>query len=317
MTSARPRVGISACLLGESVRFDGGHKKSAYVTSTLARFVDLVPVCPEVESGMSVPRESLRLVRRSGETRLIGNRSGVDHTESMTTFAAKRATELDSMDLDGFILKRASPSCGLDRVRVYAEEPKTQPARNGVGLFASALRERLPGLALTEEGWLCDGPLRESFLAQLFTHHRLRTTLIAGPSPAGLVTFHTQHKLHYLAHSPAHYRRLGRIVGALAERPLATVLDEYREEAMAALARRPTPGTHANVLQHVMGYFRHVIEDFEKQEILEAIEEYRAGLHTLDVPRTLLMHHLRKHRVSDWLEQQWYFSPYPRALSAA
>ncbi len=315
MTTLRPRIGVSACLLGRPVRFDGGHKKSDFVAETLSRFVDFVPVCPEVESGMSAPRESLRLVSHPVGLRLIGNRSGVDQTDRMTTFATDRVTELLALELDGFVLKKDSPSCGLERVRVYPGITG-QPARTGTGLFSATLRDRLPSLPLAEEGWLRDAGLRESFLERIFTHHRMRTQLLSEPSRGKLVAFHSEHKLLYMARSPVLYRELGGIVAQSAERPLTATIGLYAARAMAALQERSTPGKQANVLQHILGYFKRVLTPFEKQEILSLIDDFRAGLHGLVVPLTLLLHHLRKHEVGEWLAGQFYFEPYPRELGA-
>ncbi|HZZ83866.1 MAG TPA: DUF523 and DUF1722 domain-containing protein [Anaeromyxobacteraceae bacterium] len=315
----QPRIGVSACLLGTPVRFDGGHKNNAYVHSVLARFATLVPVCPEVESGMPVPRESLRLVERGGGggVALLGNRSGADRSDQLRAWGRGRVEELARLDLDGFILKKDSPSCGLERVRVYPAEGDRPPARTGTGLFAALLRERLPALPLAEEGWLQDAGLRECFLDRVFTRHRMREALLPAPSRSGLVAFHTDHKLLYLAHSPARYRELGRLVAQAAEVPVADAVERYAAKAMAALGERATPGKHANVLQHVLGYFKGVLSAFEKQELLSLVEEYRAGLQVRSVPLTLLVHHLRKHELGGWLSRQRYFDPYPRALGPA
>lgn len=315
MSPSRPRIGVSACLVGKPVRFDGGHKKSDFVADTLSRFVDFVPVCPEVESGMSVPRESLRLVSVPAGLRLIGNRSGADQTDRMNSFAAERVAELSALALDGFVLKKDSPSCGLERVRVYCDGAD-QPARTGTGLFAAMLRDRLPALPLAEEGWLRDTALRESFLERIFTHHRMRTSLLEAPSRGKLVAFHSEHKLLYMARSPALYRELGRIAAQSAERPLAATVELYATRAMAALEAHSTPGKQVNVLSHIMGYFKKVLTASEKEELLSLIEEFRAGLHGLVVPLTLLLHHLGKHEVGDWLARQFYFQPYPKELGA-
>jgi uncharacterized protein YbgA (DUF1722 family)/uncharacterized protein YbbK (DUF523 family) len=315
MSTSRPRIGVSSCLLGRQVRFDGGHRKSDFVADTLSRFVELVPVCPEVESGMPVPRESLRLVSSQAGLRLVANRSGADHTERMTSFAEQRIAELAALELDGFVLKKDSPSCGLERVRTYGEGA-AQPVRTGTGVFAALLRARLPALPLTEEGWLRDPGLRESFLERIFTHHRMRTVLFEAPSRGKLVAFHSAHKLLYMARSPVLYRRLGRIAAQPAARPLQATIELYAAQAMAALGERSTPGKQANVLQHIMGYFKAVLTASEKRELLSLIDDFRAGLHGLLVPLTLLLHHLRTHEVNPWLSRQLYFQPYPKELGA-
>jgi uncharacterized protein YbgA (DUF1722 family)/uncharacterized protein YbbK (DUF523 family) len=312
-SASRPRIGVSSCLLGRLVRFDGGHRKSDFVAGTLSRFVELVPVCPEVESGLPVPRESLRLVSGQAGLRLVAGRSGADHTDRMTSFAERRVAELAALELDGFVLKKGSPSCGLERVRTY-REGVAQPVRTGAGLFAAQLRARLPALPLAEEGWLHDPGLRQSFLERAFTHHRLRLALFQAPTRQKLVAFHAAHKLLYLARSPALYRELGRIVARPAPGPLEPTIELYAARAMAALGERSTPGKQANVLQHVLGYFKAALTAPEKQELLSLIDDFRAGLHGLLVPLTLLLHHLRRHPVSPWLSSQLYFQPYPREL---
>jgi uncharacterized protein YbgA (DUF1722 family)/uncharacterized protein YbbK (DUF523 family) len=301
--------------LGRSVRFDGGDKRNDFVAGPLSRFVDFVPVCPEVESGMSVPRESLRLVASPAGLHLIGNRSKTDQTYRMGSFARQRVAELSAQALDGFVLKKDSPSCGLERVRVY-RDGADQPARTGTGLFAAMLHDRLPALPLAEEGWLRDTALRESFLERIFTHHRMRTSLFDAPSRGKLVTFHSEHKLLYMARSPALQRELGRIVAQSAERPLAATVELYASRAMEALEAHSTPSKQVNVLSHIMGYFKRVLTASEKEELLSLIEEFRTGLHGLVVPLTLLIHHLRKHEVGDWLGRQVYFQPYPKELGA-
>lgn len=313
--TSRPRIGVSACLLGEGVRFDTGHKRSDFVTGPLSRFVELVSVCPEVESGMGVPRESMRLFSGPAGLGLVGNRSGTDYAGGMNTFAARRAGELAALQLDGFVLKKDSPSCGVERVRVY-REGGGQPARDGMGIFAAALRARLPALPLAEEGWLQDDGLRTSFLEQIFTHHRLRTALLAAPSPRALLDFHADHKLLYMGRSPTLYRELGRIAAQATDRPLGATVELYAAQAMTALGHRSTPGKQSNVLQHILGYFKAALSPDEKREFLTLVDEFRAGLHGLAVPLTLLLHYLRKHDAADWLRRQVYLQPFPRELGA-
>jgi uncharacterized protein YbgA (DUF1722 family)/uncharacterized protein YbbK (DUF523 family) len=326
---------VSSCLLGHQVRFDGGHKRQAFLLDDLAGFVDLVPVCPEVEMGLGVPRETLRLVVSAGgdsptdaagaRPRLVGNQTGSDHTDGMNAWAAARLTELAELDLDGYVLKKDSPSCGLERVRLYrAGAPSSvQPSRAGTGLYAQALSAALPGLPLTEEGWLMDAGRRESFLARLFTHHRLRTALDAGSSSRAretssarhaLVKIHAAHKFLYMAHSPRGQHALGRVVARVDELPAQEIAPRYIGLAMGLLGQVATRGKHANVLQHILGFFKNVLAPPEKTEILALIEEFRSGLHTLAVPLALLTHHLRRHEQGGWLSEQVYFDPFPKQL---
>lgn len=317
--SDKPRVGISACLLGEEVRFDGGHKRNPYVVNKLAGAVELVPVCPEVEAGFPTPRETMRLGRFGGRIRVTGNRSGENFTPRLRAWSEQRVSELESTELDGYIFMKNSPSCGLSRVKVYEEREDgsrvdASPSKTGIGVFADAVQRRMPTLALTEDGWLHDPGLRDTFLERLFTHHRMRTQLLVEPTRAKLVDFHSEHKLMYMARSPEGYRKLGRLVGRRGERPLEAVLDEYVPLAMETLRKPATPGRQANVLQHIVGYFKGVLSHFEKQEIVGLIDEFRRGFHGLAVPLTLLRHHLNKHQQSEWLARQRYFAPYPRGL---
>ncbi len=303
------RVGVSTCLLGQHVRFDGGHKKDAFVTGPLARFVALVPVCPEVELGMGTPRESVRLVRLGDGVRMVGHRSGTDHTDAMRRWAEGRVRELEGEDLCGYVLKKDSPSCGMERVKVYAKGPA---ARTGRGLFAEALMERMPLLPVEEEGRLNDPRLRENFVERVFAYRRLKDLLGSRWTVGDLVRFHTAEKLLVLAHDPAAYRALGRLVAAAKGRPRAEVAREYGQAFMRGLAKLATPGKHANVLQHMAGFFKDLPLE-ERRELHEAIADYRHGLVPLVVPLTLLGHHVRRYGVA-WLQSQSYLQPHPKEL---
>ncbi len=304
------RIGVSACLLGRKVRYDGGHKEDAFVTGVLARFVTLVAVCPEVEVGMGTPREPVRLLRIGGEVRMIGHPSETDHTEAMRRWAEARVRELEAEDLSGFVLKKDSPSCGMERVEVHSEGAG---ARNGRGLFARALAERMPLLPAEEEGRLHDPRLRENFIERVFAYRRLEGLLAARWTVGDLVRFHAAEKLLLLAHDPAASRALGRLVAAAKGRPRAEVARGYREAYLRALAKLATPGKHANVLQHVAGYFEDLLPAKEKRELHQAIGDFRRGLASLVVPLTLLRHQARRHRVSS-LEGQSYLWPHPKEL---
>jgi len=304
------RVGVSTCLLGQHVRYDGGHKKDAFVTGPLARFVAFVPVCPEVELGMGTPRESVRLVRLGDGVRMVGHRSGTDHTDAMRRWAEGRVRELEGEDLCGYVLKKDSPSCGMERVKVYAKGPA---ARTGRGLFAEALLERMPLLPVEEEGRLNDPRLRENFIERVFAYRRLKDLLGSRWTVGDLVRFHTAEKLLVLAHDPAAYRALGPLVAAARGRPRAEVSREYGEAFMRGLAKLATPGKHANVLQHMAGYFKDLLPPEEKRELHEATADFRRGLVPLVVPLTLFGHHVRRHGVA-WLQGQTYLEPHPKEL---
>lgn len=305
------RIGISACLLGERVRFDGGHKEDRYLTRTLASYVQWVSICPEVEIGMPTPREAIRLDRTEDQIRLIGGKSGHDYTEQMQKWARKRLDELQREGLSGYILKRSSPSCGMERVRVYSENGI--PARNGVGVFADLLMNANPLLPVEEEGRLNDPILLENFIERIFAYQRLQSLLTEKPSPGNLVRFHTVNKLTLMAHSPANYRRLGQLTARAGQGNFAELLDQYAALFMETLRRKATPKKHANVLFHILGYFKKDLNPGDKQECVESIENYRNGYLPLIVPLTLIKHHLRRQPI-DWLNQQVYFNPYPAEL---
>lgn len=307
----RLRIGISSCLLGEKVRFDGGHKHDTLLTESLGRFFEWVPVCPEVEIGLGTPRESLRLVNLRDSLRLVAPRSGADHTEAMHRYASRRAGELAALGLHGYILKKDSPSCGMERVRVYNQEG--MPCRNGRGLFAAALMTCQPQLPVEEEGRLHDPVLRENFVERVFARHRWLEFRAGQPRAADLVRFHTRHKLTLLSHSEPHYRQLGRLVAAAGRTPFRDVLQQYEELFFAALAVKASPRKHANTLYHLLGFLKEKLDASDKRELVECVERYRRRQLPLIVPITLLAHHFRRHPV-DWVTGQTYLHPYPAEL---
>jgi uncharacterized protein YbgA (DUF1722 family)/uncharacterized protein YbbK (DUF523 family) len=315
--ASRPiRIGISSCLLGQEVRFDGGHKRDPFLTDTLGSQVEWVPVCPEVEMGLGTPRETLRLVRSGGAStplRMITTRTLVDHTDGMNRWAAKRLEELarDTEDLCGYVLKKDSPSCGMERVKTY--RTGGMPERNGRGLYATALMRRFPTLPVEEEGRLNDPRLRENFIERVFAYRRL-TDLFAPAWPLGaLVKFHTAHKMTLLAHSTTRYNELGRLVARGGEIPKRELRSEYEASFMATLAIVATPRRHTNVLTHMMGHLKRQLDPDSKRELLQSIEEYQTGLVPLVVPLTLLRHYVRVHGI-DYLAGQTYLEPHPREL---
>ncbi len=308
--NSKIRIGISSCLLGNPVRFDGGHKRDRYITDTLGMYFDFVPVCPEVECGLPVPRESMRLVGDPESPRLLTGKSGADHTDRMLAWARRRVEQLAGEDLCGFIFKSKSPSSGMARVKVY--DCNNVPSNSGVGLFARVFMERFPLLPVEEEGRLHDLVLRENFIESVFVYRRWRRTA-SDFSPQKLVTFHTEHKLLLRAHSEVHYRTLGRIAaqaGSLAPEPL---LEEYQEQLMACMRLKPTVNKHVNVLMHMMGYFKKFLSGDEKQELLEIIEDFRNYHVPLIVPITLFNHYVRKYE-EPYLRDQHYLNPHPLEL---
>jgi uncharacterized protein YbgA (DUF1722 family)/uncharacterized protein YbbK (DUF523 family) len=306
------KIGVSSCLLGEKVRFDGGHKHDRYITGTLGRFFTFVPVCPEAECGLGIPREAMRLVGSVGHPRLVTNKTGVDHTERMQRWAKGRLKELAKEDLCGYIFKKDSPSSGLYRVRVYTE--KGQPVRTGRGLFAAAFTKRFPRIPVEEEGRLHDPALRENFIERVFALKRWRDMLGEKPSVGRLVAFHTREKLLLMAHSPPHYRRMGRLVATGKAMQPSQLYDRYEAHLMEALRLKATVAKHTNVLMHAMGYFKKQLSGDEKQEVLEVIGNYRSGFLPLIVPVTLLNHFVRKYGQS-YLSDQTYLTPHPLELA--
>jgi uncharacterized protein YbgA (DUF1722 family)/uncharacterized protein YbbK (DUF523 family) len=305
------RIGISSCLLGQPVRFDGGHKRDAFLVATLGPFVEWISVCPEVELGLGTPRDTLRLVRRGEAIRLVNNKTDEDISDAMRAWAAKRVEWIARQDLSGYILKKDSPSCGMERVKVY--DARSTPARTARGLYAGALIARLPDLPVEEEGRLTDPRLRENFVERVFAYQRLTRFLSGRWTVGGLVAFHTAHKLTLLAHSPAAYAALGRLVAGAKSSDRTDLHARYREGFMAALRIMATPRKHANVLMHILGYFRRTVDEASRAELLQSIEDYRLGLVPLVVPLTLARHHVRRSGEA-YLAGQIYLDPHPKEL---
>ena len=317
-TDSPIRVGVSRCLLGEEVRFDGGHKRSRFVTDELARFVDWVPVCPEVEAGMGIPRPSIRIVQPAGtedeaQQRLVETASGRSHTSAMQRLTRRRVKQLGQDDLCGFILKKDSPSCGMERVRVWSDSEKGGATRNGRGFFARVLLDQMPNLPVEEEGRLEDPRLRERFVERIFAYRRLKTLFEGNWTLGELVQFHTAHKMQLLAHAEKDYRTLGRVVAEAKGRPRSELRKEYSELFMTALASRSTTRRHVNVLQHMMGHLRDRLDEGGRREMAEIVEDYRKGLLPLVVPITLIRHHVRRLQI-DYLMGQVYLEPHPKEL---
>ncbi|MEW6758340.1 MAG: DUF523 and DUF1722 domain-containing protein [Acidobacteriota bacterium] len=305
------RVGISACLLGQNVRFDGGHKHDHFLTDTVGPFVTYVPICPEVEVGMGTPRESIRLERHGEAIRLVAPKSKTDHTEAMEAYARRQVDALAAEDLSGYILKKDSPSCGMERVRVYGE--KGMAERNGRGLFAEELLRALPLLPVEEEGRLNDPRLRDNFFVRVFAYRRLKALFSGRWTVGGLVAFHTAEKLLLLAHDPKGYSQLGRLVAGAKGRPRAEVSLEYARTFMGSLTRLATTKKNLNVLQHIAGYLREALSPEERRELHGVLEDYAAGLVPLVVPLTLVRHYVRLHSVT-YLRGQTYLEPSPKEL---
>ncbi len=307
----RVRLGVSACLLGEHVRFDGGHKRDGFLTEIVGPQVEWVPLCPEVEAGFGTPREPMHLARRDGRVRLLTVATREDVTERLDRSARARADALARESLSGYVFKKDSPSCGVHRVKVYVAHGA--PVKSGRGLFAAHVIDRLPHLPVEEEGRLQDPELRENFVERIFAYARVRALFDSRWTFGQLVAFHTAHKLLLMSHSPDAYQRLGRLVAHAKTYARAALRERYTGEFMAALAAIATRRRHTNVLQHMAGYFKASLDSPAKAELASAIEDYRRGLAPRDAPLALLAHHVRTARIA-YLAGQIYLDPYPKAL---
>ena len=305
------KLGISACLAGAKVRYDGGHSWDRFITDTLGRHLEFVPVCPEAECGLGVPREPMRLVGGPEAPRLLTVRTGLELTERLQTWTGRKLAELASEDLAGFILKSKSPSCGPVRVKLYNDRGRI--AGRGAGLFARACVEQFPLLPVADESQLYDPEIRESFIERLFFWRRWRELLAKKPGRGDLVAFHTRHKYQLLAHSTEHYRQMGPWVAQGRELALPQLLAGYQALALAALQLKATASKNANVLYHLLGYFKKQLPGTEKQEALEAIDSYRRGELPLIAPLTLINHYVYKYQ-EPYLKGQTYLNPHPLEL---
>lgn len=304
------QVGISSCLLGQEVRFDGGHKRDSYITGTLSDYFNFVPFCPEAAVGLGIPRQPIRLVRRGEEVRAVGVKTPeLDPTDDLAAFATRTVKQL--CYISGYILKNASPSCGMERVKVYNE--KGMPERIGVGIYAKVLMEKLPLLPVEEEGRLGDAVLRENFIERVFVYHRWQQMVNDGLTAGKLVEFHSDHKYLILAHDQEAYRQLGRLVADAGKSDIEMLAAEYVATLMPALKRPATPRQQVNVLQHLLGFLKEHLDRSDREEMVETIGQYRQGLLPLIVPITLIRHHFRRNPDS-YVLRQYYLSPHPKEL---
>jgi uncharacterized protein YbgA (DUF1722 family)/uncharacterized protein YbbK (DUF523 family) len=305
------KIGISSCLLGNPVRWNAGHKLDRFLTNTLGQFVEYVPVCPEVEAGFGVPRESVRLVGDPENPRMITFKSKKDLTDQMKRWAKKRVKQLEKEDLCGFIFKCDSPSSGMIRVKVYSE--KGMPRKVGVGMFARAFMDHFPRIPVEDDGRLHNPAIRENFIEQIFSLKRWRDIAAKSPRIGKLVDFHSRNKLLLLSHSQKHYRLMGKLVANGKTLTPKKLFDQYEQLLLEALALKTTAKKNNNVLQHLMGYFKKQLAADEKQELLEVFEQYRKGYVPLLVPLTLINHYVRKYD-QPYLKIQTYLNPHPLEL---
>ena len=304
-------IGVSSCLLGEEVRFDGGHKRNSFVSDTLAEFFDFQPYCPEMAIGLGIPRPTIRLIERDGRTHLVDSRDdSIDHTTAMASTAREYCASLPS-DISGYIVKSRSPSCGMERVNLFND--KGMPTKTGIGIFTAELLRMHPQLPVEEEGRLNDARLRENFIERVFVFHRWTRLLKAGINAAALMDFHRVHKFIIQAHDEATGRELGQLVAGVSADNCEHTAQTYFTSLMKALSRPASRGSHINVLQHIMGFLKKDLSTDDKQELLDLFDAFHRGQSPLVVPLTLINHHLRKHP-KPYINDQLYLHPYPAEL---
>ncbi|MDD1019077.1 DUF523 and DUF1722 domain-containing protein [Pseudomonas sp. TNT2022 ID1048] len=310
--SAKPKIAISACLMGVEVRYNGGHKESRLCSRVLSEYFDFVPLCPEVAIGMGTPREPIRLVGDPEQPRAVGTvDASLDVTLPLAEYGERMAAQVD--DICGYIFMQNSPSCGLERVKVY--QANGIPHRNGGrGIYAQAFCAQHPDLPVEEAGRLNDPVLRENFLTRVYVYRGWQALLKQGLTRRALTDFHSRCKYLLMAHHPVQYKTLGNLLGSMGKGDPNLIGPRYFSELMAALSKCATRGTHSNVLQHLSGYLKQSISPEDKQEVQHVIGQYRHGIVPLVVPLTLLKHHFRQHP-DPYIAQQLYLQPHPENLS--
>jgi uncharacterized protein YbgA (DUF1722 family)/uncharacterized protein YbbK (DUF523 family) len=306
------QIGISACVIGEKVRYDGGHKNSAFCSDILRNFVSYVPVCPELAIGMGTPRPAIRLMQsRAGEIRLVNNKdSSIDFTDKMLAFTEAKLPSLQQ--LSGYIVCAKSPSCGMERVRLVNEKGELQ-GKIATGLFTRQLMQKYPWLPIEEDGRLLDAELRENFITRVYAIHAWQQQMKDGFSIGKLVSFHSQFKFLIMAHHPTAYRELGRLVANAKLFAPDELAERYLLDFSRALKQLATRKQQANVLMHLQGFFKQMLSPDAKQELLQLIHQYRVGHAPLLAPLTLLKHHLRQHPQA-YVSAQRYLQPFPAEL---
>lgn len=305
------KIGISSCLLGEKVRYDGGHKLDLYIKETLGQYFEWVSVCPEVEYGLPVPREAMHLIGDPDFPRLVTIHTGVDHTEGMLKWAREKLKKLEKVDICGFIFKSRSPSSGIGGVKVHT--PSGMSSRTGAGIFGRAFMRYFPIIPVIDDGRLHDSRLRENFIERVFVYKRCKQILKKSSSIMDLITFHTEHKILILSHSPRHLSSLGKLVASAKKYTKDNLSSEYIKILTEGLKLLATVKKNTNVLLHVAGYFKKQLSAEDKQELHEVIEYYHKGYIPLIVPIILIKHYLRKFD-EPYLKRQYYLNPHPLEL---
>lgn len=304
-------VGISACLLGEQVRYDGGHKRSKMCLEDFAAFFDYQSFCPEVSAGFGTPRPTMRLVGDPADPTLtFVENSGEDLSEKLRAGFRDKLEQFSRVD--GYILMKKSPSCGMERIKVYRDNgmPHETTSR---GLFADALIKKFPQLPVEEEARLNDDRLRENFVMRVFAHHYFRCDVSDTPTYKSLLDYHSSYKYLLMAHSQVAYRELGRMLAKSSALPIDEVLADYFPAFMQAIGKPATRAGHTNVLQHILGYLKKTVPGEARQNIDSVIAQYRRGEVNLTTPLTLLSHYIQQSG-SDYVRMQRYLAPYPSAL---
>ncbi len=305
------KIGISSCLLGEKVRYDGGHKLDRYIVDTLGQYFEWVSVCPEVEYGLSVPREAMRLIGDPEAPHLVTIRTKIDHTDGMLKWAEKRLKLFEKEELCGFIFKSKSPSSGISGVKVYNNSGI--PIKKGMGIFAKAFINRFPLIPVIDDGRLHDPLLRENFIERVFVYKRWRDFEKSGGRIKDLINFHTEHKLLILSHNPKYLTLLGRMIANAKRYRPERLLNEYIKVLMEGLNYISTVKKNTNVLFHIMGYLKNHLSKDEKEELIEVIDKYHKGYLPLIVPIVLIKHYVRKFD-EPYLKRQYYLNPHPLEL---
>lgn len=304
-------VGVSSCVLGKPVRFDGGHKKNQFVTSELEPYFDFLPVCPEVEMGLTVPRPTIRLTKVNDNIRLTETKNeSVDHTERLIMYTKKKLDDIQSVNLCGYIVCAKSPTCGMERVKIYSNH---MAEKSGVGLYTQALMQRFPWLPVEEDGRLHDPVLRENFISRIYCLYDFRMNVEPDPSVKNLIDFHSRYKLTLMAHHPQSYKSLGQMVARISDCDLDAFIEKYRVLFMSALCHRISRKNNTNVLMHIQGYFKRVLTKEQKQELATLIDSYRLGHLPLLAPITLIKHYLTMYP-DEYLQTQKFLEPHPQEL---
>ena len=309
MLTEKILVGISSCLLGEEVRFDSGHKHHSYTTGTLGQYFEFRSFCPEMSIGLGVPREPVRLVDLGEEIKCIGTKTkDLDVTEKLIQCAHAQSNWLD--DVYGYIVKKDSPSCGMERVKVYKND---MPERKGSGLYTHTIMTNYPDLPVEEEGRLGDAILRENFIQRVFIYARWQALFAEEFSLKNLNSFHAQHKYIFMSHSQSLAKELGHWLAQAHGQEPGEVLKQYLSKMMVILKLRASRKGHVNTLQHLQGYLKSYISADDKAELVDIIDQYRNGLLPLIVPITLLRHHFRRFP-NEYITDSYYMKPHPKEL---